>query len=76
MYISIEELASYLNLPVEYIKQQLALGNIKAFQNGEEYVFNKNDFSWHKEQLELKRKIAEAEMNEPIPEDWDAKDED
>jgi hypothetical protein len=31
---------------------------------------------WHKEQLDLKRKQLAQEAEEPLPEDWDAKDED
>lgn len=76
MYISLSELAEYLDLPLAYIKGQVAAGNIKALHNGEEYVVSKKQFEWYKEQIDLKRKAMEQEMNEPIPEDWDAKDED
>ncbi|MCM2675062.1 helix-turn-helix domain-containing protein [Alkalicoccobacillus plakortidis] len=76
MYISLPELADYLGLPLAYIKGQVASGNIKAIHNGEEYVVSKNHFESYKKQIELKRKAIELELNEPIPEDWDAKDED
>ncbi|TSB46107.1 excisionase family DNA-binding protein [Alkalicoccobacillus porphyridii] len=76
MYITLSELAEYLDLPMEYILKQHAAGAIKAIYTGEDFVVSKSDFDWYKEQLDLKRKQIYEELNEPIPEDWDAKDED
>ncbi|MDT8862728.1 excisionase family DNA-binding protein [Alkalihalobacillus sp. MEB130] len=76
MYISISELAAYLELSEEYIVQQIRLGHVKAIFDGKEYLLNREQFIWHKEQLDLKRKQLAQEAEEPLPEDWDAKDED
>lgn len=76
MYITVAELAEYLELPEAYLQQQIQLGHIKAFHDGKQQLINRDQFMWHKEQLDLKRKQLAAEMEEPLPEDWDAKDED
>ena len=75
MYVTILELAEYLGLPVEYIDQQIRQGHIKAVFDGEQFLVNKEQFVWHKEQLDKKRREHAVE-EEPLPEDWDAKDED
>lgn len=76
MYVTILELADYLGLPSEYIEQQIQLGHVKAIFDGEQFLVNKEQFAWHKEQIDKKRRQLAAEEEEPIPEDWDAKDED
>ncbi|WP_100373500.1 excisionase family DNA-binding protein [Bacillus sp. FJAT-45037] len=76
MYVDIAELAEYLGVSPRYIEEQIRCGNLKAVYDGECYFLNKEQFHWHREQLELKRKQISAELLEPIPEDWDAKDED
>ncbi|MFC0472297.1 excisionase family DNA-binding protein [Halalkalibacter kiskunsagensis] len=76
MYVTISELAAYLELPEDYIHHQIKRGQLKTVFDGENYLVNRENFLWHKEQLDLKRKQLELEAEEPIPEDWDAKDED
>lgn len=75
MFITLEELAEYLELPVKYLEQQVKKGNIKVVEDGKQLLVNQENFSWHKEQIEKKRKQLLTE-EEPLPEDWDAKDED
>ncbi|WP_088103508.1 excisionase family DNA-binding protein [Halalkalibacter urbisdiaboli] len=76
MYVSIQELATYLGVTEDYIVEQIQLGHIKAVFDGKQFLLNKEQFSWHKEQLDIKRKQLLMELEEPLPEDWDAKDED
>jgi excisionase family DNA binding protein len=76
MYVNVSELAKYLGVTDEYILEQIRLGHVKAVFDGTTYLLNKKQFTWHKEQLELKRKQHAEEQEEPLPEDWDAKDED
>ncbi|WP_100404849.1 excisionase family DNA-binding protein [Bacillus solitudinis] len=76
MYVKVAELAAYLNLSEGYVYDQIKLGHIKAVFDGKEYLINKEQFIWHKEQLDLKRIQLAQEQQEPLPEDWDAKDED
>jgi excisionase family DNA binding protein len=76
MYVTISELASYLELPEAYLLHQIKSGHIKAIFDGENHLVNRENFLWHKDQLDLKRKQLAQEAEEPLPEDWDAKDED
>ncbi|WP_059103995.1 excisionase family DNA-binding protein [Shouchella shacheensis] len=76
MYISVNELAEYLGLQPAYIQKQIHLGHVHAVWDGEKLLLNKEQFQRHKEQLDAKRKQTLIEQDEPIPEDWDAQDED
>lgn len=76
MYVTVTELADYLGLPSEYIEQQIQLGHVKAVFDGRHFLLNKEQFVWHKEQIDKKRRQHALEQEEPLPEDWDAKDED
>ncbi|ARK31467.1 hypothetical protein [Halalkalibacter krulwichiae] len=76
MYVNVKELAEFLELAEEYLIRQIQVGHIKAVHDGKQYLVNKDQFIWHKEQLDIKRKQLALETEEPIPEDWDAKDED
>lgn len=75
MYVTLKELADYLDLPYVYIEQQVNKGNIKAMNDGNQLLVNQEHFAWHKEQIEKKKKQLLTD-EEPLPEDWDAKDED
>ncbi|WP_216828289.1 excisionase family DNA-binding protein [Alkalihalobacterium elongatum] len=76
MYITVDELAEYLALPLEYLQDQIRKGNIKAIFDGNQYLVNKNQFEWHKQQLDLKIEELRREALEDIPDDIDVKDED
>ncbi|KMK74797.1 excisionase family DNA-binding protein [Alkalihalobacillus pseudalcaliphilus] len=75
MYITLQELADYLGVSEKYLFEKIQNGQVQAVFDGKQYLLNKKQFIWHKEQLDLKRKQVLAELEE-IPEDWDAKDED
>ncbi|WP_413379669.1 excisionase family DNA-binding protein [Alkalihalobacillus sp. 1P02AB] len=76
MYITISELADYLGVSEQYLFKRIQSGKITAIFDGSHYLLNKEQFKWHKEQLDLKRKQIIAGQEEELPEDWDAKDED
>ncbi|HLU23474.1 excisionase family DNA-binding protein [Lederbergia graminis] len=76
MYLTIEETAEYLELPVATVKSLVLQKKIRAIFDGENYLIYKEQFNTHFEQLEKYKKQVEEYLSEPIPEDWDAKDED
>ncbi|MFA9457214.1 excisionase family DNA-binding protein [Halalkalibacter sp. AB-rgal2] len=75
MFVTLKELAKYLDLPVAYLEQQIQEGNVKALFDGENWLVNQDYFERHKEQLEQLKKQLLTEL-ESLPDDWDAKDED
>lgn len=76
MYLTIKETAEYLDLPETYIESMIQQKKIRAFHDGNEFLINKEQFHTHLEQMEKYKKQVEEYLSEPIPEDWDAKDED
>ncbi|GGE34548.1 hypothetical protein GCM10011391_11530 [Pullulanibacillus camelliae] len=76
MYLTVNETAEYLSLPVSYIESLIQQQRIRAVHDGQQYLINKEQFNRHLEQVEKYKKQLEEESHEPIPEDWDAKDED
>ncbi|SDN28875.1 DNA binding domain-containing protein, excisionase family [Fictibacillus solisalsi] len=76
MYLTLKETAEFLDLPETYIESLIQQKKIRAFHDGNEYLINKEQFNTHLEQMEKYKTLVEEYMNEPIPEDWDAKDED
>ncbi len=76
LYLSIKETAEYLSLPEEYIETLIREKRIRVIHDGDQYLIYKEQFNTHLEQLEKYKKRMEEEMNEPLPEDPDVKDED
>lgn len=76
MYLSIQETAEYLSLPVTKVSALVLQGRIRAVHDGEQYLINKDQFTTHFEQVEKYRFMIQEYLNEPIPEDIDVKDED
>ncbi|KQL54345.1 hypothetical protein AN964_13140 [Heyndrickxia shackletonii] len=76
MYLTIQETAEYLSLPVSYIEKLIQQKKIRAVHDGEQFLINQEQFNTHLEQMEKMKKIIEEYLNEPIPEDLDVKDED
>ncbi|MBB2480205.1 helix-turn-helix domain-containing protein [Bacillus sp. APMAM] len=76
MYLTIQETAEYLSLPVSYIEKLIQQKRIRAVHDGEQFLINQEQFNTHLEQMEKMKKIIEEYLNEPIPEDLDVKDED
>ncbi|WP_077624294.1 excisionase family DNA-binding protein [Sediminibacillus massiliensis] len=76
MYMTIDETAEYLDLPVNKIETLILQRRIRFIHDGAQYLIYKEQFQTHFEQLE-NYKSAQAEYyNQPIPEDIDVKDED
>ena len=76
MYLTIKETAEYLSLPEEYIETLIRQKRVRVIHDGEQYLLYKEQFNTHLEQLEKYKQRMEEEMNEPLPEDPDVKDED
>lgn len=76
MYLTIEETADYLSLPTSFIEQLVQQKKIRAVFDGSQFLVYKEQFNHHLEQLERYKQKIQEEKDEPLPEDWDAKDED
>lgn len=76
MYLTIEETAKKIGMPVEQVRRYVLNQQIKSVHDGSEYLINDAQFGLYFEQLEqLKREIDDW-RSEPIPPDRDIKDED
>jgi len=76
VYLTVEETAEYLSLPVSYIEALIQQRRIRAVHDGDQYLINKEQFNRHLEQLEKYKKQLEEGNEETLLEDWDVKDED
>lgn len=76
MYLTIKETAEYLSMPEAVVESLIQQNKIRAIFDGNQHLINKEQFNTHFEQLEKYKKMVEEYLSEPIPEDWDAKDED
>ncbi|MGA4721511.1 excisionase family DNA-binding protein [Fictibacillus nanhaiensis] len=76
MYLTIKETAEYLSMPEVVVESLVQQNKIRTIFDGNQHLINKEQFNTHFEQLEKYKKMVEEYLSEPIPEDWDAKDED
>ncbi|WP_010170734.1 excisionase family DNA-binding protein [Bacillus coahuilensis] len=76
MYLTMKETADYLSLPEEYIEKLIVDRKIRAVHDGDQYLINREQFTNHLDQIEAYKKMIEEYLSEPIPEDYDVKDED
>lgn len=76
MYLTINELAGYLKLSEKFIVDKINEGKIKTVTDGEQVLINKEQFNKHLELVKKQLEQLELEKSEPIPEDFDVKDED
>lgn len=76
MYLSIQETAEYLSMPVTKVSALVLQGKIRAVHDGEQYLINQDQFTTHFEQVEKYKLMIQEYLNEPIPEDIDVNDED
>ncbi|GIN74650.1 hypothetical protein J14TS2_51250 [Bacillus sp. J14TS2] len=76
MYMTIAETADYLQISPDIIEKLILNQKIRALHDGEQYLIYKNQFDSHLEQMEKYKDMLAEWLAEPIPEDWDAKDED
>ncbi len=76
MYITIQETAEYLGMPLEQVTNYVLEGRIRAVHDGSQFLINKDQFGLFFKQLEtVKQEIAEWQ-SKPLPPDRDIKDED
>lgn len=76
MYMTIEETAEYLGMPVEQVRRYVWEGRIRSVHDGEQFLVNQNQFDSYFSQLETLKRQIEDYLNEPLPPDRDIKDED
>ncbi len=76
MYITIQETAEHLSMPVEQVEKYVREGRIRSVHDGEQFLINKDQFGLYLEQLEMLKHQLDEWRNEPIPPDRDIKDED
>lgn len=76
MYLTLKETAEYLNIPEATVEKLIQQKKIRALYDGIEYLIYKDQFNTHLRQMEKYKQLVEEILNEPIPEDFDVKDED
>ncbi len=74
--MTIEETAEYLQVSPKIIEKLILRQKIRALHDGEQYLIYKDQFDTHLDQMEKYKMMLAEWLAEPIPEDWDAKDED
>ena len=76
MYLTIEETAEYLNLPISDIERLIREKQIRTLSDGETLLIYKEQFNLFIKEMEKAKKELEDYLAEPIQEDIDIKDED
>ncbi|MBM7569731.1 excisionase family DNA-binding protein [Aquibacillus albus] len=76
MYLTIKETSKYLGLNEQTVQKLINDNRIRAVDDGEQFLINKDQFTTHLDQLEKYKERIQEILNEPIPEDIDIKDED
>jgi excisionase family DNA binding protein len=76
MYVTIKELAEYLHLSPDFVFQQIKAGKIRAVNDGDQYLVNKDQFTSTKDKIEKEILLWREEQLQEIPADIDVKDED
>lgn len=76
MYLSIEETASFLELPVETILRLMREGQIRYHIVEDTPLIYKNQFNLFLKQREKAIREYQDYLNTPLPDDPDIKDED
>lgn len=76
MYITIKKLAEQLKLSEKEIMALIKRGKLNTVSDGEQLLVSKENFDNYLELLRKKIEELNEKNNEPIPEDYDVKDED
>lgn len=76
MYLTIKETAAYLSIDESIVRAYVLQGKIRTIYDGENDLINTDQFTTYFDQVEKYRKLVQAYLDEPIPEDIDVKDED
>ncbi|MDW0108488.1 excisionase family DNA-binding protein [Sporosarcina aquimarina] len=76
MYLTIEETAAKLGMPVEQVSQYVLDKRIRSVHDGTQFLINESQFGLYFEQLEQLKQQIDEWRSESIPPDRDIKDED
>ena len=76
MYLTIEETADYLNMPISQVTRYVLNGKIRSVHDGNEFLINSAQFELYFKQLEQMKQMMNEFWSEPLPPDRDIKDED
>lgn len=76
MYITIEETAEYIGMPIEQVTKYVLEGRIRSVHDGTQFMINRDQFELYFKQLEIAKQEITEWLNEPLPPDRDIKDED
>ena len=67
MYLTIEETAEYLNLPISDIERLIREKQIRTLSDGETLLIYKEQFNLFIKEMEKAKKELEDYLAEPIP---------
>ena len=76
MYLTIEQTAEYLNLPVNEIIRLIREQQIRTLVVDDEVLIYQQQFNLFLREIEKKKRERDEYYQTPIPEDPDVKDED
>lgn len=76
MYLTISETAEYLGMPISQVTKYVLEGRIRAVDDGEQFLINKNQFKNYHDHLEVAKKEIEEWHKSLLLPDRDIKDED
>lgn len=76
MYLTIEQTAEYLNLPINEIVRLIQERQIRVLHVEDEIVIYREQFNLFLKEMEKQKRERDEYLSTPIPEDPDIKDED
>ncbi|AQS52482.1 hypothetical protein BW727_100072 [Jeotgalibaca dankookensis] len=76
MYLTIDQTAEYLNLPVHEIQRLIRENQIRIVTVDDEILIYQEQFNLFLKEMEKKKRERDEFLSTPIPEDPDIKDED
>ncbi|WP_062532705.1 helix-turn-helix domain-containing protein [Jeotgalibaca dankookensis] len=76
MYLTINQTAEYLNLPVHEIQRLIRENQIRIVTVDDEILIYQEQFNLFLKEMEKKKRERDEFLSTPIPEDPDIKDED
>lgn len=76
MYLTIDQTAEYLNLPVHEIHRLIRENQIRIVTVDDEILIYQEQFNLFLKEMEKKKRERDEFLSTPIPEDSDIKDED
>lgn len=76
MYLTIEQTAEYLNIPVSEIMRLIREKQIRVLRVDDEIIIYREQFNLFLKEMEKQKLARDEYLQTPIPEDPDIKDED